>query len=145
MSCARSEKQAAVRTTSRPSSTTQTSPADRRYRAASKGERNYVAPAKNKQEPPTKSGRRHHSSTEKTGTVYEPQRVGYPCLQDPANVIAKLSVKWPAEMQEEQRVPVHGREFKGCEWHWTTNNRHQKDVLEMGSLRGYVQPQSATE
>ena len=103
-----------------------------------------VAPAKNEQEPPTKSGRRY-LSTKKTGTVYEPQRVRHPCFQDQANVIAKLSVKLRAEMQEEQRVPGHGRAFKGCGWYWTTNKRHQKGVLEMGSLWGYVGPQSATE
>ena len=62
----RSEQRTAVRTTRRPSSTTQISSADRRHRAASKGARNYVAPAKNKQEPPTNT-RRSHQSTEKTG------------------------------------------------------------------------------
>ena len=52
------------------------------------GRQNTVEPtnetSKNKQEPPTNT-RRSHQSTEKTGTAYEPQR-----------------------------VPGHGREFKGC-------------------------------
>ena len=69
---------------------------------------------------------------------------GTSMLARPSQCDCKIERQVAKEMQEEQRVPRHGRNFKGFGWHRTTNNRHQKVVLEMGSLLGYVGPQSAT-
>ena len=128
----------------------------RRSRVTTFALQNYDAPAKNKQnkqEPPMKPGRRHRKST---STVYlerlESSEVmslkgsGIRANMTASQYNRKNSAPgWPAEMQQEQRVPRHGREIRGCGWYRTTVNRHRKGGLEMGSLWSYVGPQSATE
>ena len=150
---ARSEKQADACTTSMPSSTTRASPVDRRHCAASKGGQNYDASVKNKQEPPTKFKRRHNKTKsavyaehlESSKIVMSLKGWGTQASKTASQCDRKNSVSgWQSEIQQKQKVLGQGHKFRGCCGYRTTINWHQKGVLEMRSLRGYMEPQSAT-
>ena len=118
------------------------SPRDRRHRAASKGERKlrHDAPAKNE---PNKNRQ------QTPGGHIRVQKRLEQCI-NLKGCLAPALARPPASMilvhgdaGGTKSVPIWLR-VQRVRWHRTTNNRHRKDVLEMGSLRGYVEPQSAT-
>ena len=110
----RSEQQATVCTTSRPSLTTRTSPANRRHRAASKGARTTTRQRRTNQKNTQEGATQSEHAQPNTRTQRAASKGGAPKPSRHQEKPSEYIKDW--KVYEPQRVPWHGREFKGREF-----------------------------